>query len=125
MDFEVFFKICSTCFYFAVLTQKVVPLIPLHFLSNMSLHNTSPYIFTATPFGPCAPNIFGGPCNAPHAAVSSYKSISRYVSSFETCRFSSVLSHIYSISSFPLEIVLHVSVDMVHRFFFLISHFPT
>ena len=56
MDFEVFFKICSTCFYFAVLTQKVVPLIPLHFLSNMSLHNTSPYIFTATPFGPCAPN---------------------------------------------------------------------
>ena len=114
MDFEVFFKICSTCFYFAVLTQKVVPLIPLHFLSNMSLHNTSPYIFITTPFGPCASNIFGGPYNALHVAVSLYKSISRYASSFETCRFSSVLSHIYSISSLPLEIVLQVSVDMVH-----------
>ena len=64
MDFEVFFKICSTCFYFAVLTQKVVPLIPLHFLSNMSSQKTSPYIFIMTPFGPCASNIFGDPCNA-------------------------------------------------------------
>ena len=120
------FLICSTCFYFAVLTRKVVPLMPLHFLSNMSSHNTSPYIFITSPFGPCASNIFGDPCNALHAAVSSYyKSISRYVSSFEKYRFSSVLSHIFSISSFPLEIALHVSLDMVHQFCFLISHFPT
>ena len=58
MGFEIFLKICSMCVYFVVLIRKVVPLIQLHFLSNMSLHNTSPYILITTPFGPCASNIF-------------------------------------------------------------------
>ena len=44
LEFNIGFKICSTCFYFAILTRKITPFIPLHFPSNKLFHDFSVYI---------------------------------------------------------------------------------